>query len=61
MHGELYTDFDVERQFTRTEKEKDAKGKSRYKFKAQPIVQIGAGAVDFSFETLNGNVYIKKI
>ncbi|MEL7268010.1 MAG: hypothetical protein AAGL34_00385 [Bacteroidota bacterium] len=61
MHGELYTDFDVEKQFTRTEKEKDGKGKSRYKFKAQPIVQIGAGAVDFNFETLNGNVYIKKI
>ncbi|MEO1484716.1 MAG: DUF4097 family beta strand repeat-containing protein [Bacteroidota bacterium] len=61
MHGELYTDFDVEKQFTRTEKEKDSKGKSRYKFKAQPIVQIGTGAVDFNFETLNGNVYIKKI
>ncbi|MEL6303476.1 MAG: DUF4097 family beta strand repeat-containing protein [Bacteroidota bacterium] len=61
MHGELYTDFDIQKQFTKTEKEKDSKGKSRYKYSAQPVVQIGSGALDFSFETLNGNVYIKKI
>lgn len=61
MNGELFTDFDVEKQFNRTSKESNSKGKAKYKYESTPVVQIGSGGVDFKFETLNGNVFIKKI
>ena len=61
MNGELFTDFDIEKQFNRTTKESNPKGKAKYKYESNPVVQIGQGGVDFKFETLNGNVFIKKI
>ncbi|MDT0605718.1 DUF4097 family beta strand repeat-containing protein [Croceitalea rosinachiae] len=61
MNGELYTDFDIAKQFNRTNKESNPKGKAKYKYESTPVVQIGSGGVDFKFETLNGNVFIKKI
>ena len=59
MNGELFTDFDINKQFMETNKE--TSGKAKYKYEAKPVVQIGNGQVDFDFETLNGNVFIKKI
>lgn len=59
MNGEMFTDFDINKQFMKTNKERGDKAK--YKFEAKPVVQIGSGQVDFDFETLNGNVFIKKI
>ncbi len=61
MNGELFTDFDIDKQFTRTNKSAGSGSKPKYKFESTPVVQIGGGQVDFDFETLNGNVYIKKI
>ncbi|MEM8846450.1 MAG: DUF4097 family beta strand repeat-containing protein [Bacteroidota bacterium] len=61
MNGEMFTDFDINKQFTRTNKSMGKGDKPKFKVEAQPVVQIGAGSVDFDFETLNGNVYIKKI
>ena len=61
MNGEMFTDFDINKQFTRTNKSIGKGDKPRFKVEAQPVVQIGTGSVDFDFETLNGNVYIKKI
>ncbi|MEM9077807.1 MAG: DUF4097 family beta strand repeat-containing protein [Bacteroidota bacterium] len=61
MNGEMFTDFDINKQFTRTNKSLGKGGKPKFKVESQPVVQIGAGSVDFDFETLNGNVYIKKI
>ncbi len=61
MNGELFTDFDVAKQFTRTSKETKKSGKGKFKFEATPVVQIGNGGVNFKFETLNGNVFLKKI
>nr|WP_299073923.1 DUF4097 family beta strand repeat-containing protein [uncultured Allomuricauda sp.] len=59
MNGEMFTDFDINKQFMKTNKEQG--GKAKYKFEAKPVVQIGSGQVEFDFETLNGNVFIKKI
>lgn len=61
MNGEMFTDFDINKQYMLTNKLPSYSGKARYKFEAKPVVQIGDGSVDFDFETLNGNVYIKKI
>ncbi len=60
MNGELYTDFDVERQFMDTEKTNE-RDKARFKYEVTPKLQIGSGAIALDFETLNGNVFIKKI
>ncbi|WP_350284907.1 DUF4097 family beta strand repeat-containing protein [uncultured Croceitalea sp.] len=61
MNGELFTDFDVAKQFTRTKKEVKDSRKGKFKYEATPVVQIGKGGVDFKFETLNGDVFLKKI
>ncbi|MEX0360864.1 MAG: DUF4097 family beta strand repeat-containing protein [Allomuricauda sp.] len=61
MNGELYTDFDVNKQFMKTDKTMEKGNKPKYRFEAKPVVQIGSGLVDHDFETLNGNVFIKKI
>lgn len=62
MNGELYTDFDIAKQYARTSKTASRKGdRPKYKFESRPIVQIGKGELAHDFETLNGNVIIKKI
>ncbi len=61
MNGEMYTDFNVNKQFMKTSKQLGKGNQPKYKFEAKPVVQIGSGQVDHEFETLNGNVYIKKI
>lgn len=61
MNGELFTDFDVERQYVRTKKENSEKRKGKFKYQSTPVVQIGQGGLQLDFETLNGNVFIKKI
>ena len=59
MNGEFYTDFDIAKQFAKTSR---SNGKNaKFKYEAKPVVQIGSGALDHSFETLNGNVLINKI
>lgn len=60
MNGELFTEFDVERQFTETKKTNESV-KGKFKFEATPKLQIGNGDIALDFETLNGNVFIKKI
>ncbi len=62
MNGDLFTDFDIAKQFAKSSKDESGKGgKARYKYESKPVVQIGNGGMDFEFETLNGNVIIKKI
>lgn len=62
MNGELFTDFDIVKQYAKTSKNtSNKKGKLRFKYESRPIVEIGSGNLDHSFETLNGNVIIKKI
>ncbi len=62
MNGELFTDFDVAGQYAKTSKNETGKGKgAKYRYEAKPVVQIGKGDLFHDFETLNGNVIIKKI
>ena len=61
LNGEMFTDFDINKEYVKTNRNEGNKGKPKYKFETRPIVQIGSGQVDFDFETLNGNVFIKKI
>lgn len=61
MNGELFTDFDIVKQFMRTTKDESNKKNTKYRYEAKPVVQIGNGGMAFDFETLNGDVIIKKI
>ncbi len=61
MNGELFTDFDITKQFARTTKDESGKKNTKYRYESKPVVQIGRGGLSFDFETLNGDVIIKKI
>lgn len=62
MNGELFTDFDIAKQYAKTIKDdSEQKKNTKYKYESKPVVQIGQGGLSFDFETLNGDVIIKKI
>ena len=61
MNGELFTDFTIAKQYVRTSKNQAGKRKAKFKYESTPIVQIGNGGIELDFETLNGNVFIKKM
>lgn len=61
MNGELFTDFDIVKQFAKTTKDESGKKNTKYRYESKPVVQIGKGGLSFDFETLNGDVIIKKI
>ncbi len=62
MNGQFYTDFpDAEILPTRVSKTESKSGSGTiYKLSKNNGVRIGAGGKLFKFETLNGNIYIKK-
>jgi len=62
MNGHFYTDFtNAEVLPVRVTKTKEKEGEGTvYKLGKSRDVRIGAGDKTFKFETLNGNVYIKK-
>ncbi len=60
MNGEFFTDFAIARQFTETKRSTES-GKAKFRYEATPKLQIGNGDVALDFETLNGDVYLKKI
>ncbi|WP_439516440.1 hypothetical protein [Sediminibacterium sp.] len=62
MNGKYYTDFDNVEPISNT-LEKNTENKSNstvYKISKGNAVRIGSGGKQFNFETLNGNVYIRK-
>jgi hypothetical protein len=62
MHGDFYTDFpevQVLPPSVTKVKEKNGNG-TVYKLNTTTAVRFGKGGKTFKFETLNGNVYIKK-
>jgi hypothetical protein len=62
MHGDIYTDFpevQVLPASVTIVKEKNGNG-TVYKLNTTTAVRFGKGGKTFKFETLNGNVYIKK-
>jgi DUF4097 and DUF4098 domain-containing protein YvlB len=62
MNGSYYTNFEnVEVLNNRAEINKETRGNGTvYKIDKNPAVRIGGGGQKFNFETLNGNIYIKK-
>jgi hypothetical protein len=62
MHGDLFTDFsEVILLPASTSKVQEKKGTGMtYKLNTTTSVRFGKGGSKFKFETLNGNVYIKK-
>jgi len=62
MNGQFYTDFpDTEILPTRVSKTESKSGAgTTYKLSKNNGVRIGSGGKLFKFETLNGNIYIKK-
>lgn len=62
MHGDFFTDFTEAKMLpATTTKSQDSKGREAvYKLNTITTVRFGKGGKTFKFETLNGNVYIKK-
>jgi hypothetical protein len=62
MHGDFYTDFpEVELLPASVTKVKEKNGEGIvYKLNTMRAIRFGKGGKTFKFETLNGNVYIKK-
>jgi phage terminase small subunit len=62
MNGEFYTDFDnteiMPTQVIKTETKRD--NSTTYKLNKNTQIKVGTGGKLFKFETLNGNIYIKK-
>ena len=63
MHGDLYTDFsNTKRLRAQVSKDINSKrGKTTYRLDRFTPIRIGAGGPTYSFEVLNGNVYVKQI
>lgn len=65
MHGEFYTDFQISEYLNSVvEKKEDSgsdEGKKKYKISSRPAIRIGRGGAKHSFESLNGDIYVKKI
>jgi DUF4097 and DUF4098 domain-containing protein YvlB len=61
MNGAFYTDFDSELLAPTVVKNEEKRGGGTvYKIKKDTQIRIGSGGRQFKFETLNGNIYIKK-
>ncbi len=62
MNGEYYTNFtDVKRAATKVEKGSGKSGKGTvYKIDKSTGIRIGNGGIALDFQTINGNIYIKK-
>ncbi len=60
MHGDIYSAFDYEMVAPSLVKTKDSRGtRSTYKLEKEAKIKIGDGTYQFSFETINGNMYLK--
>jgi DUF4097 and DUF4098 domain-containing protein YvlB len=61
MHGEIYTDFDVQ-PIARDAVAETSRDGRRYTFRRpSAAIRIGAGGPTYSFETLNGDILIRKV
>ncbi len=62
MHGELYTDFPQAALLPARVQQNQARegAGTKYKISKETALRLGQGGLDLRFETLNGNVTIKK-
>ncbi|MFY0688925.1 MAG: hypothetical protein JXQ90_17275 [Cyclobacteriaceae bacterium] len=62
MNGEMFTSFDFEYLTPRLEKNESKNRRSTtYKVSEQQGIKIGSGGQSIKMETLNGNMYVKRI
>lgn len=62
MHGEFFTDFDVSGYLpTKVSKEQGKSGNIRFVVNKYTGVKVGKGDKSYKFETLNGDIYVKKL
>ena len=61
LHGQIYTDFDTQPVATEpvSQRSRDD-GRLVVRTQRASTIRVGAGGPAYSFETLNGNVYIRK-
>lgn len=60
FNGEIYTDLDqINPLSPELEQQVDDSGNTRYRKSGGMAFQVGSGAVKLSFETFNGNVYLR--
>jgi DUF4097 and DUF4098 domain-containing protein YvlB len=62
MHGDFFTDFPETEILpaSASKKQENKNGQTIYKINKIPLVRYGKGGKVFKFETINGNVYIRK-
>ena len=61
MHGDLYTDFDTERVNAEPAGQRTRNGGGFVmRMERSPTLRVGSGGPSHSFETLNGDIYIRK-
>jgi hypothetical protein len=60
MHGDFYTDYDIELLPYRTERTRNASdGGTEYRIESDPQFRIGNGRVHMLFTTINGDMILK--
>jgi len=60
MHGDFYTDFDIEVLPSKVQSiEEKSKSGTTYKIEKNPKFRIGDGDVNISFKTINGDMILK--
>ena len=63
LHGDLYTDFEVEAVPVKAVAERDSGSGHRYRFRSETVVRIGesgaGGAVRLECKTVNGDVVVR--
>ncbi len=61
MNGDLYSEFDYEGLSPSMVKTEEKRGASvRYQIESKTKIVIGEGAIALSFQSINGNMYIRK-
>jgi hypothetical protein len=61
LHGEIYTDFESQPLTSEPVRDRSrANGKLVIRAQHGSAIRVGAGGPAYSFETLNGNVYVRK-
>jgi len=59
MHGDVFTDFDVQALASPVSVERSENGQ-RFRLDRNHKVRIGGGGIEHSFKTLNGTIKIRK-
>ena len=61
MNGDFYTDFEIEKISSKIEKNNEkSKTGTIYRINNIPRIKIGEGGFQMNFETINGDMTIKK-